>query len=472
MGALPRSTLARVAAIRRRLNAAIVLRVVALVAAALLLGAGSFFVTYKAMAIEDPLTSYAPGAVTLAVVPVSFLIMLAMTSVPRLFGDRDAAVLYDVATGGTGLALSIAECGGCDDTWDDRLAEDDEELARAGLPVRLRLRDIVRPLGVPLLFLLGAIVVPGRKPETKRPDFALRRAVSEAKDAAEALAEAEFLEPEELEAVREELERIEERENESDTAAWEAVDAVDERIASRVQSAADALAWTMEAAEALSETPTDTVSREELEAALSRLAETGALTDVARQLGGGAGGGMSLPSDPGELARALRQLDDSLCKSAGKLCKSASGCRGSSAQQALRDLAEYVDSRMSNRPGMPDLYLAEGDGQGQCQGEGPPGGNRPGTGGINRGRGDAPMLWGKPTEEEGAAFTSHELPQGEIDPAHSTTVAVRYATPEVTGDRAGGASGAAAGEGVGEASGGTRLSPARREIVKRYFSEQ
>ena len=82
------------------------------------------------------------------------------------------------------------------------------------------------------------------------------------------------------------------------------------------------------------------------------------------------------------------------------------------------------------------------------------------------------MLWGRPTDEEGAAFTSHELPQGEADPDHSTTVAVRYATPEVTGERAGGASGAAAGEGVGEASGGARLSPRRREIVKRYFTQE
>ena len=82
------------------------------------------------------------------------------------------------------------------------------------------------------------------------------------------------------------------------------------------------------------------------------------------------------------------------------------------------------------------------------------------------------MLWGEPADEEGAKFKARELPLGEIDPGRTEVISVRYVTPEPTGQRAGGTSGVEASAGIGEAAGSARLSPARREIVRKYFSQE
>lgn len=93
---------------------------------------------------------------------------------------------------------------------------------------------------------------------------------------------------------------------------------------------------------------------------------------------------------------------------------------------------------------------------------------RPGSGGINRGRGDAPMVWGDPCDPEGAVFKPQELPPGFVDIDSTETIGVRYGAPEESGER-GSKGGTAAESGHGEAAGAMPLSPARKELLRRYF---
>ena len=305
-----------------------------------------------------------------------------------------------------------------------------------------------------------------------RPDHAFRRAVAGATETAEALLEAEILEPEALELIRRELEEL--AAQPSAERSWEALDTMEERLASRVQEAADALAWAMEATDALAESPADEGRRKELDAALARLAKTGAAgelpPELARALRRTAGGEGGLPSDPEALRRTLRTLSNHLESRARKTCASSSGCKGPGSQKALADLADYVDARLqaSPHPGQ-SLYLTP-EMEAVLYGEGRDGDGRPGVGAISRGRGDAPMLWGTPVDPGGAGFAPRDLPPGFADPESSQTLAVLMGAPPEPGEIEPGApSGAAAREGVGEASGARKLSPARREVVRRYF---
>ena len=80
------------------------------------------------------------------------------------------------------------------------------------------------------------------------------------------------------------------------------------------------------------------------------------------------------------------------------------------------------------------------------------------------------MLWGTPTDPDGAEFTPHDLPPGFADPDSAQTLAVLMGAPPAPGETDGSVpTGAEAREGVGESAGAPRLSPARREVVRRYF---
>ena len=463
ISALPAGARARIRAARRRLNLAVAAGHACRAAAAVLMGAGVFVLTAKLLAHEllvEPAGPLAAGALAAA---AAYLVLRRGASGEGPFEDRDAAVLYDLTTRGGGLALAIAERSS--HAWAARVR------ALPVTPVRLKPAALARPMILPAAFLAGALLVPGRKPPESRPDHAFRRAVAGAAETAESLLEAEILEPEALELIRQELEQL--GSEPSAERSWEALDTMEERMASQVQETADALAWAMAATDALAESPGDGTRRKELEAALARLEKAGALGELPPELASslartGEGGG-GLPTEPKALRRTLGTLSEHLEKKAGKACSSASGCKGAGTQQALDDLAAYVDERLntSGKPGQ-SIYLTQ-EMEAALYGKNGEAG-LPGAGGITRGPGDAPMVWGTQTDPQGAEFAPHDLPPGFADPDSAQTLAVFMGAPPEPGEVEQGApSGAAAREGVGESAGAQRLSPARREVVRRYF---
>ena len=98
-------------------------------------------------------------------------------------------------------------------------------------------------------------------------------------------------------------------------------------------------------------------------------------------------------------------------------------------------------------------------------------GTRPGRGGINRGRGDAPLQFDGLTEGDTDAFTAQKLPRGRVPPKDWQLVGVLQASPEVAPERDESAGGAGA-TGGGRAAFRRRLAPHHREVVRKFFTGQ
>jgi hypothetical protein len=92
-----------------------------------------------------------------------------------------------------------------------------------------------------------------------------------------------------------------------------------------------------------------------------------------------------------------------------------------------------------------------------------------GSGGITRGRGDAPLKYLNDTEAGWEKFRSEQLPKGAVMGREWTLKSVGLAEPTARPTADGGA-GSAGSEGTGEASPRRRLAPRHRETVRRFFS--
>jgi hypothetical protein len=93
---------------------------------------------------------------------------------------------------------------------------------------------------------------------------------------------------------------------------------------------------------------------------------------------------------------------------------------------------------------------------------------RPGSGGIQRGRGDAGLRYTGETPGSEQAFAAEQLPSTAPLSLEWTTTGVGLAEPEVApveSQSAGGAGQA----GAGAAAWQRRLAPHHRDVVKRYF---
>lgn len=97
-----------------------------------------------------------------------------------------------------------------------------------------------------------------------------------------------------------------------------------------------------------------------------------------------------------------------------------------------------------------------------------------GRGGVNRGRGDAPMTWTDGTSEDGADFKEEPLPPSLMAGVEDAQlVGVSRSTPEVDGAdaavQAGALEGAAAGGGAAQVQ---TVLPRHKGSVQRYFSRE
>lgn len=176
--------------------------------------------------------------------------------------------------------------------------------------------------------------------------------------------------------------------------------------------------------------------------------------------------------DGGLTAEQLKQLAEAL-----KGCKlNLSECMGAMCAAGL------IDAKM--------LKLCEGMGKcdgkglmaflcenGDCMGMGEALTvfcNKPGRGGVTRGRGDAAMTWTDGSSEEGADFKEQVLPAASLAALkESAMVGVSIGAPTIEDSEGGGASGVLKGakSGSGEAYTHTLL-PRHKGTVKRYFERE
>lgn len=343
-------------------------------------------------------------------------------------------------------------------------------------------------LAVAVAFLLVSFLVPRRAFETPVPrPLNVGREIDMLAEQVKVLQDEKVIDERKAEQLSEKLNQIAgEATGQDPVKTWEAMDHLSKTVSAAADKAAEAalrdtesLAKAESLAAGLAE-DADKLSREGLTAAMEKLAELAEKAeraaedvghDVSKEIQDALDGeaGEADAEDLKRLAEALGEAKEALAGRLGRLID---------ARLIDAELAE-LNERLGecNTDGLAELLGGGEPGQGDlsaaelielwC-------GSRPGRGGVNRGRADAPMTWTDPSNTEGVDFTEQVLPPATLAALKkSRLVGVGVGAPTVakpTGPVGGGALGAA-GAGGGSAHTHTIL-PRHRGAVGRYFERK
>ena len=395
---------------------------------------------------------FVPGAAPhlpwLWLAPLLVVVPAVVVCFRRAYRPGDVVALADSLAGGHGLLLTLMERD--DPTWAGSPLI--ENVSSVDLP---RLRPW-RSLGlVPpaAAFLAAVLWLPQRIPPASdallADDIAadLTATLTELKQQA-------LVTPEEEQKLEEEIERLRRAADERvDASSWEAADALRERVVASLSEKQEAAKWAEDSLRrfaAAAQDGTDGTSNSqaeaaELAAAIEKLARSGLLAGA-----------------PADLQQRLAR---------GKLAADA---------QSLRDLTASLSEYLAETRGRFGDLARLGKEFGRFDpsefplefGASPDGDGNPGNGGINRGRGDAPLTWG----EESLSldrFKAAPLPPGAARspddwaplvelpgapgqaPVLSTPSAARRYAPS-----------------AGQTAWRRTLAPRHQSAVKKYFAEQ
>lgn len=230
--------------------------------------------------------------------------------------------------------------------------------------------------------------------------------------------------------------------------------------------------------EKLAESP-EGISREKweaLEEMAQRLDE--AVAESRQSLSGLAGGLRQLTSLAGEaaLASASGELDANLEGLLSQLLSGAQDDRlpmNSELRKEISDALEQMCSAGACSQEMLDRLSELCDKLGRCMGEGDEPfereGEGPGRGGVDRGRGDAPMMVGDEKPLDQAAFQESELRNRFLSPADLVDLGITPVEPRPDPGRFSPGIARAFERQEGSGVSRTRISPSRREVIARYF---
>ena len=387
----------------------------------------------------------APRLHWLWLAPVLTALPALMTCMRRAYRPAEVVALADWLNGGRGMLLTLYENN--DPAWaESSLAEDASKFV---LP---RLRPWRRLAALPpaVAFLAAALWLPQRAPRVTNTILADDIAANLVATVAE-LKQQELITAAEEEKLEQEIERIRRSAEERvDASSWEAADALRDRVAADVFEKQNALKWAEEslarygAAAQIGANDAAAAHVQELAKALEQLGKSGLLAgapaDVQRMLQGG-----KLPTDAASLRALMESVSKHLAETKGRF-----GTLARLGTQSRRfDPSEFpLDS-------------------GQSSGDG----GRPGSGGINRGRADASLTWGKESLPFDR-FRAEALPPGAArSPDDWAPVVELFGTPgESPGQSAPSAArqyAAVAGQSAWRRS----LAPRHQSAVKKYFEK-
>jgi hypothetical protein len=368
----------------------------------------------------------------------------------RSYRPEEIAAVADALGGGHGMLLTLVERGG--DDWRD------SPLARRALGFPLpRLRAARRLAAVvPAALFLGlALWLPQRVPAEGMPAALADDIAADLTATMVELKQQELITPEEEQRLEEEIARIRQgAERRVDTSSWEAADSLREQVVAGLSAKHEALKWADESLDryaavtaeaAATGTPPSAAQSAELTKALERLAKSGMLAGAPPELQRLAAGGR-LPADPAELRALTAELARHLGEMQGRFGDLARLGRGFGRFDPTEFPLEFGKSE-------------DGDG-------------RPGRGGINRGRGDAELTYGRETLPFDR-FKSQALPPGAArSPDDWTPVMTLPGAPlesaRVSGETAARQYAAAAGQAAWRRS----LAPRHQSAVRKYFDKQ
>ena len=387
----------------------------------------------------DPYLYWLLAAPALAILPA------AVISVRRAYRPEQVLAIVDALTGGDGAVLTLAERN--DQAWSH--APQIGRAAHVSLPrfTPWRRLAIVVPA---LAFLAIALLLPQRTPAAGASPMAEDVVAGLSATLAE-LQTHDLVTPEEEKQLEQEIEKVRNAARERmDASAWEAADAVREKMAANAAAKRDAASWAQEALARYSaaggaDGNTDSASaKAELSRALEALARSGALagapSDIQKMLASG-----KLPAD----AASLEKLAASLAQYLGDVQGRLGELRGFGGRGSRFDPSEFA---------------AAGEGEGAAAG------NRPGRGGVTRGRADAELTYGQeslPAER----FKAQALPPGYVrSPDDWAPVVNMPGAPIVSPEASGSAAARAYAEDAGQAAFRRTLAPRHQSAVKKYFN--
>ena len=387
----------------------------------------------------DPYLSWLLAAPALAILPA------VVASIRRAYRPEEVLAIVDALTGGGGAVVTFAERH--DQAW--RHAPQIGRAAHVPLP-RFRPWRRLAVVAPALAFLLVALLLPQRTPAAGASPMADDVVAGLSATLAELQANA-LVTPEEEKQLEQEIERVRNAARERmDAAAWEAADAVREKMAANAAAKQDAASWAQEtlarysAAGGLDGNPEAASAKAELTRALEALARSGALAgapaDIQKMLASG-----KLPADAAALERLAASLARYLGNAQGRLAE----LRGFGGRGSRFDPSEFA---------------AAGEGEGNAAA-----GSRPGRGGVTRGRADAELTYG--TESLPAdRFQAQALPPGYVrSPDDWAPVVNMPGAPIVSPEASGRAAARTYGEDAGQAAWRRTLAPRHQSAVKKYF---
>jgi hypothetical protein len=267
------------------------------------------------------------------------------------------------------------------------------------------------------------------------------------------LKQQDLITPEEEKKLEEEIDRIRRGAKERvDASSWEAADALREKIAAGLSEKRDAVKWAEDslarfsAAGQAGASP-DAQSRAnaaELTAALEKLARSGLLAGAPPDLQGLLKSG-KLPTDPEALGKLAAALSAHLAKTKGRL---------GGAGRPGKEFGRFD----------PSEFPLESD-------QSAPGGEIPGRGGVDRGRADAELTWGKETMPFDR-FKASALPPGAArSPDDWAPVVELPGAPRESPGRSAPAAARQYGAAAGQTAWRRTLAPRHQSAVKKYFEK-
>jgi len=298
----------------------------------------------------------------------------------------------------------------------------------------------------------------------------------------EMLAEQEVIDKEQAEQYQSQLEQLKQNATAEDpTKTWESLDHIRKNLEDIAQKAAgETTELTTELTE--SQALAETLARSGTELDPELLSE--AMKTLSGQLRKLASENQMLNKsiDPNVLTKlADGQVSAAeLTKIAGKLknCKAAGFCRmGKMCKCGLVDpnsLSRCKGLASCDSEGLSEFLAKNGKSMG-CKAAVGAFCSCPGSGGINRGRADAPMTWKDPTNEAGMSFKSETLPSDSLAGLEeSKIIAVSASAPQINNEDGGqpGNSGLkSSGKGVSAAV-KHRILPQHKRVVQEYFEQR
>ena len=362
----------------------------------------------------------------------------------RAFRPDQIVAVADWLGGGRGVLLTMHEQR--DDGWAEIPIV--QAASRFELPVARPWRRLA-PLTPACAFLAASLWLPQRTPPPGQGALAtdltgeLSTVVAELKQQA-------LLTPEEEKKIEEEIERIRQSADQRvDASSWEAADAVRERLVSDLAAKQDALKWAEEslarfdaAASGGAAGESSAAQAAELTQALEQLAKSGLLAgappDLQKLLKGG-----KLPADP----KALRELAASLSTHLGE------------AKGRFGDVAKL--GREFGRFDPAEFPVAEGARSEQ-----------PGRGGVDRGRADAPLTWGRESQALNR-FKATPLPPGAPrSPDDWTPLVELPGAPQEAAVLSTSTAGRRYDPTAGQSAWRRTLAPRHQSALKKYFAKQ